>query len=373
MAELKAGASRLLGLDVLRGFAAVAVMLHHHGQYYDVLYPGRTPLPVNFFPGHFGVELFFIISGFVVLMTIERKRTVASFAAARVARLMPCFLVALVLATCILAVAPMPPLDTPTVRRFLANLTMGPLLLGERVIDLPYWTLNYELVFYILMALVLWWGRLRSIEWICLGWMATNLLYGALVDPLAHNRLTIVLMTYYCNFFTIGICLYIAHADRARTITWVTLAAAVAYSVRGGGPQTFNASSLLYLAVTCAFALAVWFAATPKGRRFAWRPLVFLGRVSYPLYLIHAVVGFEIIRLGQGWGWSTATGVGVAGAVSLIAAVLLHYLVEAPGQRLLRTTVQPRARPRASSSEMPAAALAASDPAVTDSEIAGTD
>jgi len=52
------------GLDVLRGCAAGAVMLHHHGDYYDVLYPGRTPLSFDLGPGHFGVELFFIISGF---------------------------------------------------------------------------------------------------------------------------------------------------------------------------------------------------------------------------------------------------------------------------------------------------------------------
>jgi len=105
MLAAKSG-GRLVGLDVLRGFAAVAVMLHHHGQYYDELYPGRAPLSVNFFDGHFGVELFFIISGFVILMTIERKATVWAFAVARAARLMPCFLAALALATVILIVAP---------------------------------------------------------------------------------------------------------------------------------------------------------------------------------------------------------------------------------------------------------------------------
>src|SRR5690348_2253710 len=172
-----AGTNRLVGLDVLRGFAAVAVMVHHHGQYYDELYPGRTPLSVNFFAGHFGVELFFIISGFVILMTIERKATVWAFAVARIARLMPCFLAALALATIILIVAPMPPLDTPTVPRFIANVTMAPLLFGQRVIDLPYWTLSYEMVFYIGMAMLMALGRLRQIEWIALAWIAIGVLF----------------------------------------------------------------------------------------------------------------------------------------------------------------------------------------------------
>src|SRR5262245_30053823 len=147
-------AGRIAGLDVLRGCAAAAVMLHHHGQYYDVLYPGRVPLSFDLGPGHFGVELFFIISGFVILMTIERKRTGWEFAISRAARLMPAFLAALLLATALLAVNPMPPsLNTPSARQFLANLTMAPSLLGEIDIDVPYWTLTYELVFYVLMAL----------------------------------------------------------------------------------------------------------------------------------------------------------------------------------------------------------------------------
>jgi uncharacterized membrane protein len=73
-------ARRLIGLDALRGCAAAAVMLHHHGQYYDVLYSGRTPLSFDMGAGHFGVELFFIISGFVILMTIERRKIVRDFA-----------------------------------------------------------------------------------------------------------------------------------------------------------------------------------------------------------------------------------------------------------------------------------------------------
>ena len=330
-AGLKSHGERLVGLDVLRGFAAVAVMLHHHGQYYDTLYPGRTPLSVNFFAGHFGVELFFIISGFVILMTIERKATVWAFAVARAARLMPCFTAALVLATVILIIAPMPPLDTPTIGRFLANVTMAPLLLGERVVDLPYWTLSYEMVFYLSMALLLALGRLRQIEWIALAWVATGVLFTTLVDVEHHHRTAILLLAYYSNFFVIGMCLYLIQAGRARPVTWVALVLAILTSARGGGEQAFYASGGLYLSLTAAFALLVWLGTTAVGRWVAVPPLVFLGRISYPLYLVHVVLGFQVIRFGVAHGWSTATGVVAAAAVSLVAATLLHYLIERPG------------------------------------------
>jgi peptidoglycan/LPS O-acetylase OafA/YrhL len=331
--ERLVGLNRLVGLDVLRGFAAVAVMVHHHGQYYDELYPGRAPLSVNFFAGHFGVELFFIISGFVILMTIERKATVWAFALARATRLMPCFLAALALATVILIVAPMPPLDTPTIGRFLANVTMAPLLFGQRVVDLPYWTLSYEMVFYICMAAVLALGRLRSIEWIALAWIALGVVFTTLVDVQHHHRMTILLLAYYSNFFVIGMCLYLIQAGRGRPVTWVALMLAILTSARGGGEQAFYASSGLYLVLTASFALLVWLGTTAVGRWVALPPLVFLGRISYPLYLVHVVLGFQVIRFGVSHGWSTAQGVIAAAAVSLVAAILLHYLVERPGQR----------------------------------------
>ena len=337
LAGVKSGGERLAGLDVLRGFAAVAVMIHHHGQYYDVLYPGRTPLSVNFLAGHFGVELFFIISGFVILMTIERKATVQAFALARLTRLLPCFLAALVLATVILVVAPMPPLDAPTVGRFLANMTMVPLLFGERVVDLPYWTLTYETVFYVCMALLLALGRLRSVEWIGLVWIAIGVLFTTLVEAEQHRRMTIVLLAYYSNFFVIGMCLYLIHVGRARPVTWFALAAAVLVSARGGGEQAFYASGVLYLSLTAAFALLVWLVATTEvGRWIALPPLVFLGRISYPLYLVHVVLGFQVIRFGVEHGWSTAGGVAAAAVASLVVAALLHYLVEIPGERWSR-------------------------------------
>ena len=311
-------------------------MLHHHGDYYDVLYRGRTPLSVDLGPGHFGVELFFIISGFVILMTIERKKTVREFATSRFARLMPAFLTALVLATALLTVWPMPPLDAPTLRQFLANLTMAPSLFGEKPVDMPYWTLTYELVFYGFMALALRFGLLRSIEWFGLLAVAVGCLLLATADMQLHRRSSIVLLVGYSNFFLIGICLYRIYARSARLITYVALVCAIAVTVRGGGEQAFYASGYLYLPLTAAFATVVWFAASKYGRWLASPPMVFLGRISYPLYLVHVVLGYSIIRFGVEQDWSTLGGVIAAGIASLIVATLLHYLVEIPGERWSR-------------------------------------
>src|SRR3954469_15102112 len=108
---------RLEGLDGLRGIAAASVMVYHYTAWYPFLH-GFDLTPA--FPyGIFGVELFFVISGFVIFMTLERTRSLGQFAAARFARLYPAFLASM-LASLALTAAPF---DLP---RLLANLTMMP-------------------------------------------------------------------------------------------------------------------------------------------------------------------------------------------------------------------------------------------------------
>jgi peptidoglycan/LPS O-acetylase OafA/YrhL len=328
-------------------------MLHHHGQYYDVLYSGRRPLAIDFGPGHFGVELFFIISGFVILMTTERKKTVRAFVISRLTRLMPAFLVALLLATAILALAPMPPLNAPTLRQFLANLTMAPGLFGEPGVDLPYWTLTYELVFYAYIALALRVGALPAIEWFGLLWMALGYLFLVTQDVQHHHRSAVLLLAYYSNFFLIGMCLFRIYAGAARPITYGALVVAIAATAYGGGEQAFWASGHLYLPLTAAFAALVWLAASRYGKWLIWRPLVFMGRISYPLYLVHCALGFTIIRFGVQHGWTTLDGVIAAVLASLLAATLMHYFVEVPGERWSRAVL---ARRRPTAAALPDAA-----------------
>lgn len=317
-------------------------MLHHHGQYFDVFYPGRTPLPVNLGPGHFGVELFFIISGFVILMTIEQKQDLRAFVVSRIARLMPAFLAALVLASAIYHLWPMPPLESPMLRQFLANLTMAPSLLGESSVDLPYWTLTYELLFYTYMAVLLRFRLLGSIEWLALLAMAIGCLVSLTMDMQLHRRTGIILLLNAGNFFVIGICLYRIYAGAARPITYFTLAFAAAVTAIGGGEHSFYAPGDVYLPLTVAFGGLVWFATSRHGRWLAWPPLVFLGKISYPLYLVHVAVGWEVIRFGQAHGWSTMQGVIAAAIASVAIATVLRYFVEAPGMRWSRPVLQGR-------------------------------
>jgi peptidoglycan/LPS O-acetylase OafA/YrhL len=327
---------RIEGLDVLRGLAAGAVMLFHNSSYYDVLYPGREGLPFTMASGHFGVELFFIISGFVILMTVIRSRTLYDFVASRVARLVPAFWAAAFLTAMVIYIRPMPPwFVEPPVAMVLSNLTLVPGLLSQKGIDMPYWTLSYEIVFYTILAATLAAGFLKRLELACLLWLALNFIV-LVTDTHLYLRLNILLLIHYGNFFIIGMCLYRMYSREATVLTYVVLTASIATTLLGGGRQAFFTPGPLYFVLTVGLAGLVWLTVRYNPRWMNIWPLLFLGRISYSLYLIHNALGYEIISMVQDAGGPPLLGIALASTGSLLAATLLNVLVERPGQERLR-------------------------------------
>ena len=133
--ELKKGpANRLLELDALRGIAAFAVLLFHYTTRYDQLYTQPGP-PLFYFPyGYFGVNLFFMISGFVIFMTLNKTRYAVDFIVSRFSRLFPAYWVAIALTYSIVAVLGLPGKEV-SVRDLLLNLTMFQEFLGAKHVD----------------------------------------------------------------------------------------------------------------------------------------------------------------------------------------------------------------------------------------------
>jgi peptidoglycan/LPS O-acetylase OafA/YrhL len=89
------GTPRLSVLDSLRGLAAIGVVLHHFIVNYGIKYGyGNTQYPsewLEFSFGRYGEELFFIIGGFVISLSLEKGKNVTEFAISRFSRLFPTF------------------------------------------------------------------------------------------------------------------------------------------------------------------------------------------------------------------------------------------------------------------------------------------
>jgi peptidoglycan/LPS O-acetylase OafA/YrhL len=149
--------ARLAWLDALRGFAALCVVFDH--ATYHVLEPARNWVYQWFDPGQYGVFVFFLVSGYIIPASLERKGSVKGFWISRVFRLYPLYLVALAAAEVGSAKGWW---DVAGAQHHPVTTAMSWLLMMPNIMTGPnvpnvIWTLSYEMVFYLVVAALFSW------------------------------------------------------------------------------------------------------------------------------------------------------------------------------------------------------------------------
>lgn len=137
-------AARITGLDSLRGLAALAVVIYHYTDAYNHVLDEHLALWFDFKRGNLGVDAFFVISGFVIFMTLDKSTSAADFVVSRFSRLFPAYWVCLVCTYVGVDLSGLPRFHYP-LADFAANFTMVQQALGFSHIDGVYWTLQLEL------------------------------------------------------------------------------------------------------------------------------------------------------------------------------------------------------------------------------------
>ncbi|WP_229890976.1 acyltransferase family protein [Streptomyces mashuensis] len=347
---------RLPALDGLRLCAALMVVAYHYAAFDSGAWgaPARTVFPVGHVPasyGWLGVQLFFLISGFVICMSCWGK-TVADFAVSRVTRLFPCYWFAVLAVS--LAVTLWPVVnDAPAPRSVAVNLTMLQDPLGVEPVDGVYWTLWIEMRFYLLFALVVWKGLTyaRAVGF-CAVWG-----FAAVLARAADNQvLDQVLMPQDCWYFIAGIAFYLMHRFRPNAVLWLITGACLAIAQHDLLEAQSRAESHMghhvpkwpTLVLVTLFFLAVMAIALGWTRRLDWRWLPAAGALTYPLYLLHERMGWIVIHYADG---HVPRGVLLCGLVAgmLGAAWVVHRVVERPlsravGRGLRRAVTEIRSR-----------------------------
>src|SRR3954471_8895073 len=169
--------ARLGWLDGLRGYAALVVVLFHLSP--SVIGPDAHMAVFRVIDlGKYGVLLFFLVSGYVIPMSLERHGSLRRFWTGRLFRIYPAYLVAIVLAVVTTGSVPAV-LRTETVSSVLAHASMLSDPLGLRGAVRPFWTLSYEMVFYLVVAGLFAWRLHRHSAL----WAAGLALVAALAGP----------------------------------------------------------------------------------------------------------------------------------------------------------------------------------------------
>jgi peptidoglycan/LPS O-acetylase OafA/YrhL len=356
------GSARNPLIDSLRAVAALCVF----GFHISVTRPPTLELRPYAFHLGWGVTVFFLISGYVLYRPFLERRLggrslgISSYGIRRLLRIVPGYWVALVLVLAFGAGAVTVRADPVTYFGF-AQIYGSETVLGGIG---QAWTLDVEMVFYAALPVLAagltafrWGSRVRMsldlltfvLLWaIAIAWTVLVVRTGLPLDPKLYW------LPRFLGQFAVGMALAMLSVWIARggvpprplrflfeypSLTWLLVPAGYVLAsqpstalVISDTLDTVAAAALLWPAIVGSVGKGV------AGRVLAWRPLVYLGVVSYGFYLYHFAVitrANELTdSLGGPLGWVVWVSVGLAGATAL--AIASWRLVEQPAIRLGR-------------------------------------
>jgi peptidoglycan/LPS O-acetylase OafA/YrhL len=302
MTDRLKGASRINEIDLLRFIAVMMVLFYHYafrGHAADSLsalpYPALAPFAKY---GYLGVELFFMISGFVILMSAQ-GRTVKQFAISRVIRLYPAFWFCCSLTALVVWLYGSPVFKV-TAGQYAANMTMLSEFFNVESIDSAYWSLFVEIRFYMFIAALLFFKQLHRVQLFLGLWLAVSIALEFV--PLSRPRYWFSSDT--SAFFVAGsICYLIRQSGMTRTRLFVLAVCLILAIYQWTAAITkferhYQVALSAYVVgaiIAASFAAMLLVATNRLGflNRVNWFAL---GALTYPLYLLHQNLGYIVFN-----------------------------------------------------------------------------
>ncbi len=375
---------RLTYLDALRGVAAVTVLLQHSAE---IIWPAYFDWSHEVFrPGAWGVAVFFMISGFVIPMSIRRENDVISFWIGRLFRLFPLYWAVIIAAYFFFKLGSYPvssDFASQEPQNLIANFTMVQEFLATPQLVGAAWSLAYEFVFYLFISIAILTGfkgtkhaAVKTTLLVLFGSLSVGLLIHptyvlspqsivkSAVVPSALVAAGLVLLWPKLRstsqkvigaallFATIGLTLNQPRDLWFSLLLFATIGVGWAYhgAYRGAYPVSVPiALSVFAFAIsfmqfqwwsnpltrsadlwTLAAAHAVFGGAYFLQRVEFPKPLQWLGNISYSVYLIHAIAIHVVPPIDAQPVLTLAIWVGV----TLTISTATYYLIEVPFQRV---------------------------------------
>jgi peptidoglycan/LPS O-acetylase OafA/YrhL len=317
---------RIDNLDVLRAVAALAVCFFHFRR--GSMFEGSFYQEVASF-GHYGVDVFFVISGFVIPLALWKRgfglSQTGGFWLSRFVRLYPAYLLASGVALLLWYLSAAMPgfrgsLPPPlTLAQVWSNLALTADVFRQDWFLEVAWTLAIEAQYYVLVALVfpVFTGRWPALR--------VPVLWLWILSPLVMENSYLVFR--WTALFGMGLVVMLGQAGMlGRAWMWVllTVSVAVQWWARDGVSAGVGLGTALVILLV------------PPLRMPA---LMWVGGISYSLYLLHLPVGGRVMNYLERFGdvaWVAVLAVPLALAASLLAAFLFYKLVEAPSHAWAR-------------------------------------
>ena len=378
---MSTGKPRLGQVDGLRTIAVAMVVCFHYLDRWTTptfalnIYPYGSTYAHHFLTyGAYGVQLFFIISGFVIFLTLERCTSLIEFFVRRIVRLWPALILA-TFATILIArsLAGSPPHASDT-NSLLPSLTLIPKyvwgLLGVHTsgyADGVLWSLWIEIQFYLVAGIIFFVARryflyvmtaiavaLSALTYVVLDHLGRGL--GLHLSPRVAFHLREFLigsnMEAHLWWFIFGMAMYQLWAGRSRTSNLVIAGIAIIFQeltslhLAPWGPGKGPIFALVIVGIFALFAGGLYLPAL--GRVLSLRWMRKIGEASYLMYLIHEVIGLTlVIWITRKLHWSGPTSIiaAIGVLVVLLGVCRLSFrYFETPSQRALMSAYRRFAR-----------------------------
>jgi peptidoglycan/LPS O-acetylase OafA/YrhL len=332
---------RLFWLDSLRGLAALLVTIFHLWMFgrlsvkeMNVFDKTLEFINYGYFDlGKIGVVVFFAISGFIIPYSLLKYKdnNLLRFSISRFFRLYPVYWVSIILALLFIV-------EKSNALNVAANITMFQKFLGHDDLVGVYWTLQIELIFYILCAALFFKNLLdnnKNISLVSYAFLAIAFVFSIarfitdikipVAVPLALSIMFFG-MLWMRFLFKEGVTKSQVFKNLLTIVVMIVPISLLAYNKDMGYEESWYRYTLSYIA-----ALLIFIVFTTKIK-LTNQVFVFLGKISYSLYLTHLIVGSMIFQHSL-FGQSIQNVyllMFLALVISLIVSTITYYFVEKP-------------------------------------------
>lgn len=319
-------------LDLLRGTSALLIVLYHWTYRFNentlnVNDGLRLNYPIEIPFGCAAVVTFFMLSGFLVgkyVSSVQKDKAVGYFGG-RLIRLYPTFWVGVCLTQSLMIL--LWPAAAVSFVDFILNFTMLPAVLHVKSVDGAYWTMQIEIIFSVIFSIVI---LIRSVKlrWLFLNvWQFLCLGLYILMNGKIPGIATIVLISPFSYMFLGGIAIYNIVFGNRNIYAYILLT----ISTIGCFILSETIAHLLFFLGTgiiliCTKRIDFFI----KESNVFVKAIKWVASISYPLYLIHQMIGFAIIRLFYNYGITSEFILVIAFLCCSALAWLIHKYIEMP-------------------------------------------
>lgn len=362
---------QIVGLDLIRFAAALLVSLFHLGYWSwksesssakKIIGSSLSFHGIEWFTawGWVGVETFFVLSGFVILYSAQ-GRSASQFLRSRAVRLVPAAWICATITASFLLVGTITPYRS-IVHQYLSSVFFSPI---PPWVDGSYWTLGVEVAFYgivwltlllqqekRMLSVVMTIGLISSGYWFvkATAYYFTGSAFFPFIDEFPNRMSELLLMRHGC-FFAIGGLLWYVLCNRGAPVLWLAILLfvvagsaeitdlAINYYAKISNEVYWITPTVVWLMSLVAIVLSV-VANSSLNQRLNARFCRGLGLATYPLYLLHQVVGAIIMVYLFGLGVTEMKALILTIVIATAMSVIVAMYLEKPAQAWLKRILE---------------------------------